>query len=83
MKAARIAFAVAVLFALALPSSADICGYCDFETNKCVQQFGLQQACDQQTCWEYVSMGCERAPKPPDWFTADYSVASVEIQIQK
>jgi hypothetical protein len=80
MKKARFAFAVAVLFLLALPSSAAICGYCDEQTSQCVPRTGYGIACYWQSCLEFISPGCARAVQAgPEIFAADYSVASVEV----
>jgi len=80
MKKARFAVAFAILVLFALPSSATICGFCDWEIFKCVPRTGYDTACDWQSCAEHFVMGCARAPKDgPELFAADYAVASVEI----
>jgi hypothetical protein len=80
MKTVRFVFAFAALSLFALPSFASICGFCDVETNECVGQRGLDLACKEPNCEEFISMGCARSAQAgPELLAADYSVASVEI----
>jgi len=76
----RLAIAFALFSLFALPSFASICGYCDIETNECVGERGLDLACKEPNCEEFISMGCARSAQAgPELLAADYSVASVEI----